>query len=310
MASVPHPRAGDVTSIVSRPVVIPCADGYVLKGTIFEPPTAPDLGATIVVCSAMLVREAYYARFSRDMAARGFRVLTCDNRGLGRSLKEQAPGFRLELRHWGELDLPATVAWAKGSAPDHRLFAVGHSMGGQLLDLSPALHSFDALVTVAATSAWWGHWPWPRSAGIRAWYAALSTVGRLLRTLPADIVGLGPNVDGNLVRDWARWGLDENYVRGPFDLRSEAAAYRGRVLAYSFADDKLGTRRAVEALHSGYASSALELRHVSPCDVGAPRIGHFGFFRGPAAPRLWQETAEWLACGGRLGLAAPDRGSG
>jgi len=280
--------------MTSRPITIPCADGYVLHGTVFEARAGRERGATIVVCSAMLVREGYYGPFARDMARRGYRVLTCDNRGLGRSLAAQASGYRMELRHWGELDLPAVVAWARRTEPDHELIAVGHSMGGQLLDLSSAVHGFEALVTVAATSAWWGHWPLPYSAGILGWFLAVTTAGRLLRTVPAALIGLGPDVDANLVRDWCWWGLHRDYIRGPFGMRSEGAGYRGRVLAFSFEDDKLGVRRAVEALHRVYPPAALELRHVHPRDVGGASIGHFGFFRGRAAPRLWEQTAAWL----------------
>ena len=280
--------------MTSRQTTIPCADGYTLHGTVFEPEAGKERAETIIVCSAMLVREGYYGPFARDMAHRGFRVLTYDNRGVGRSLAAQPPGFRMELRHWGELDLPAAVAWARRTAPEHRLFAVGHSMGGQLLDLSSAVHSFDALVTVAATSAWWGNWSLPYSAGILGWFLAVTTLGRLLRTVPAALLGLGPDVDANLVRHWARWGFHRDYIRGPFGMRSEAAGYRGRVLAMSFADDKLGVRPSVEALHRVYPPATLEQRHVCPRDVGASSIGHFGFFRGPAAAPLWEQTAAWL----------------
>ena len=279
---------------LSRHVTIPCADGYRLRGTLFEPDAGEERGATIIVCSAMLVREGYYGPFARDMARRGYRVLTYDNRGVGRSLAGRTSGFRMLLRHWGELDLPAAVAWARLTAPEHRMFAVGHSMGGQLVDLSPALHGFEAVVTVAATAGWWGHWPMPFSAGILAWYLAISVFGRALRKVPAALLGLGPDVDANLVRHWARWGRHRDYIRGPFGMRSEGAAYEGRVLALSFSDDKLGVRRAVEALHRVYPRAALELRHVHPRDIGAAHIGHFGFFRGRAAPKLWEQTAAWL----------------
>ena len=283
-----------MAAIARRPLAIPCADGYVLHGTSFEPAADAGRGATLIVCSAMLVREGYYASFALDMAGRGYRVITYDNRGVGRSLAAQAPGFRPRLRHWGELDLPAAAAWAESTTPDHKLCAIGHSMGGQVSDLSAAVHRFDALVTVAATAAWWGHWPFARSVGILAWYLAIPLVGRVMATIPAELAGLGPNVNTSLVRDWARWGRHKDYLRGPFGMRPQARRYQGRVLAFSFADDGLGARRAVAALHRDYPGARLDLRHVHPRDLGVRHIGHFGFFRGRAGPPLWDATAVWL----------------
>jgi predicted alpha/beta hydrolase len=35
-------------------------------------------------------------------------------------------------------------------------------------------------------------------------------------------------------------------------------------------------------------------RHVIPREVGAPAIGHFGFFRERFRDTLWRESAGWL----------------
>jgi len=282
-----------------RPIVFPCADGYELHGSAFVPTAAAARGATVVVCSAMLVRHGFYAAFASHLAKRGFVVVTYDNRGVGCSLAAQRPDFVPRLRHWGELDLPAAVEWAARAGPEHRLYVVGHSMGGQVVALGDALAHVEALVTVAATAAWFGHWPQPHRTTIRAWYLTAPLLGRLLPTLPASRVGLGPDVASTLVRDWVRWGRHEAYLHGPFGLEPKAHDYRGRVLAFSFADDvALGCRRAVEVLHQDYTAADVELRHVSPADVGVRRLGHFGYFRGRGAAPLWDQTIAWLGSRG------------
>jgi len=116
---------------------------------------------------------------------------------------------------------------------------------------------------------------------------------------------MGPDVSSTVVRDWARWGRHEAYLHGPFGLETRANRYRGRVLAFSFADDVgLGYRRAVEVLHRDYVEADVEHRHVHPEDVGVRRLGHFGFFRGRAAAELWDQTVAWLDP-----LDAPGRGA-
>jgi predicted alpha/beta hydrolase len=55
----------------------------------------------------------------------------------------------------------------------------------------------------------------------------------------------------------------------------------------------------VDWLHARYGAAAKRRRHVTPQDLGVPRIGHFGFFRPDAEP-LWSEAADWLTrSGGR-----------
>lgn len=274
-------------------LTIPCSDGYRLEARLFLP-AGPAQGATVIVCPAIFVHQRFYARFADHLADRGFCALTYDNRGAGRSLAAEAPGWQHSLAHWGQRDLPAAVAWARALNPDHKLYLVGHSMGGQLVGLSPAIHRLDAVVTVAATSAYWGLWPAPMRWLILAWFGLVPVLGRALGVFPADALGLGPDVASGPVRDWARWGRHACYIHGPFGLSPCMDRYRGRVLAYSFTDDEhLGCGDAVRALHSHYTRAELEHRRVDPRELGLARLGHFGYFRKEGLA-LWDETVDWL----------------
>ena len=231
---------------------------------------------------------------ARYLADRGVRVITFANRGSGRSLTEQ-PSGPARLADWGLLDLPAVIAHARSGRPADRLFVIGHSMGGQLVGLSDAVHELDGVVTVGATEAWWGHWPRRSKFGVLGAFVAIPLLGRAMRTMPADRLALGPNVASTIARDWARWGRRRGYLWGSFGLEPKLAQYRGRVLAYSFTDDELlGCSRAVEALHRRYERAELTLRHLAPRDLGVRHVGHFGFFRRTAGPALWEQTLEWM----------------
>lgn len=274
------------------PVVIRCADGYQLHGREFSPAT--DGGVTVIIASAMVVRHQFYGGLAAWLAEQGVRAITFDNRGIGESLAGERAGARPRLRHWGELDIPAVIAHARRTAPEHRLMFIGHSMGGQIVSLSDAMHELECIVTVAATAAYWGHWPRPYNVGILAWYVAAPIIGRVLPVIPASRVGLGPDASSDVVRDWVRWGRHRRYLHGPFGLRPQADQYRGRVLALSFTDDAaFGCRRAVEALHADYVAAELEHRHVDPRTYGIDRMGHFGFFQRQGRA-LWPSTLAWM----------------
>ena len=272
-----------------------CADGYLLRGTEFPPAPAADRGVTVIVCGAIFVRERFYGRMATYLADRGFRVITFANRGSGRSLAAETRPWRSQLIDWGLVDLPAVIDYARLSRPNDLRFALGHSMGGQLVALSESARGLDGLITVAATEAWWGHWPSPARLGVFGAFVAIPLLGRVLHTLPADRLSLGPDIAASVARDWARWGRTRGYLWGRLGLRSTLGDYRGRVLAYSFTDDELlGCRQAVVALHRRYERAELTLRHLAPSDVGARNIGHFGFFRADAGPALWQQAIAWM----------------
>ena len=277
-----------------EPLTMQCSDGYVLQGRMFSP-RGRARGATVIVCPAIFVRQRFYASFAAYLARQGFCAVTFDNRGMGRSLAAELPGWEHHLNHWGERDLPAVMARARSENPGHRLFVVGHSMGGQLVGLSPAVHGLAGIVTVAATSAWWGHWAFPMNLAILVWFGLVPLLGRVVDPLPASALGLGPDVASALVRDWARWGRHQCYIHGPFGMRPCMGDYREHVLALAFTDDQhLGCGRAVEALHGHYTRAELDIRHVDPHQLGVDQLGHFGYFREATGRILWEQTVAWM----------------
>jgi predicted alpha/beta hydrolase len=70
--------------------------------------------------------------------------------------------------------------------------------------------------------------------------------------------------------------------------------YRGALRALCLSDDPWATRPAVELLCSGYGGTTPEILTIAPADVGATKIGHFGFFRPEHRDTLWRGAAEWI----------------
>jgi hypothetical protein len=62
----------------------------------------------------------------------------------------------------------------------------------------------------------------------------------------------------------------------------------------SFVDDPIAPFSAVEALRPYYPKAAIERLHLTPAELGADAVGHFGFFRKSMPRASWDEIAGWL----------------
>jgi predicted alpha/beta hydrolase len=54
------------------------------------------------------------------------------------------------------------------------------------------------------------------------------------------------------------------------------------------------SERNIDSLHGFYANAVRDMRRIAPGDIGAPGIGHFGFFRKRFEESLWPRVGDWL----------------
>jgi predicted alpha/beta hydrolase len=274
-------------------VEIEARDGYRLGASLFRP-AAPS-GRAALVFAATGVPQEYYRRFSAFLAERGFGVLTFDYRGIGRSRRGPLRGMRAGMRDWGLLDMPAALDFLERAAPGARLMAVGHSFGGQALGLLPAAERIRAALLVGSQSGYWRNWP-PLG---RAWvwplvHVLLPALPRLFGYFPSSRLGFGEDLPAGIAVEWASWCRHPRYLVGALGAEEAYARFAAPLRAYAISDDWIAPRGAIEALLALYPAARSELRPVSPRELGARRIGHFGFFREPFRDTLWRDAAEWL----------------
>ena len=94
---------------------------------------------------------------------------------------------------------------------------------------------------------------------------------------------------------WRRWCLHPDYLLSEGEeARAAYGRFKAPILSYSFEDDSLITREAVDSLNRFYSASAVTRRHLSPAEVGARRLGHFGYFAESSRDTLWSESLAWL----------------
>ncbi len=273
------------------PVALRAADGFQLAGDLHLPPGGSDPRAAVLLAPAMGVQRGFYRPFASYLATRGAAVLAVDYRGVGGSRPAGLRGLGARLRDWAELDLEAALAHLSTRFGGLPLAWVGHSVGGQLLGLLRDPPVGRALL-LCSQSGYWRHWSGAGRVGMAAlWYAGVPVITGALGYLPLR----GGGVPAGVAREWARWGRDPDYILSY--ARERACAFHGwsgRLRAYAFADDHYAPPAAVEALVRGYASARREVRVVSPRDVGASRIGHFGPLRPEFRDSLWTEMGDWL----------------
>lgn len=278
---------------MSERLALVARDGMRLGATLFRPRTSN--GRALALLAAAGVPQEYYAKFSAYLAAGGFSVLTFDYRGIGHSRPARLRGFAARMRDWALLDAPAALDYLERAAPDARLMAIGHSIGGVALGLVPGAERLRAALMVGSQNAYWRNWPPLGQAWM--WVAVhlvLPVLPRLLGYLPSKRMGLGEDLPAGVAIEWARWCRDPQYLVGALGARQAYAGITAPLRAYAIADDRFAPPRAVQGLLALYPSARTELRRIAPRALGVDAIGHFGFFRERFRDSLWREAAEWL----------------
>jgi len=275
-------------------VEFPARDGLALGGILFRP--ASPAGRALQIQAAAGVPQQYYAKFAAFLAGRGFTVLSFDYRGIGRSRPARLRGMRARMRDWPLLDSAGALDFLERTTPGERLMVVGHSVGGVSTALLPQAGRLAAVLMVGAQSGYWRNWPPRRRPGIwLAVHVAVPLLPRLVGYFPSSRLGFGEDLPKGVALEWARWCRHPQYLAGALGAREAFARFAAPLRAYVAADDGFAPPRAAAALLELYSGARAELRTISPRDVGADRIGHFGFFRERFRDTLWREAADWLA---------------
>lgn len=288
------------------------SDGTPLAARVYEP-----LGpaqASIVIGGAMGVPQSFYCAFAAWLAAQGCRVTTFDYRGSGESVpashRRSLRGFQANLFDWAR-DYSTVVDAAHAALPDRPLYLLGHSLGAQLPGLIEHPHKVAGLLSVAAGSGYWrDNAPALKRKVPFFWFVAVPLATRLCGYFPGRRLRMVGDLPAGVILQWRRWCLHPQYAIGAEGAPVQQAYARARfpVLALSMTDDELMTLRGTQHLVDWYTHAPRAVESIAPQDVGAHRIGHFGFFREQFTHSLWPRALQSL---GRLATltAAPVTGT-
>lgn len=288
--------------IVSTPVTLRAADGYLLAGHHWAP--VGEARGMVVVNPATAVKAAYYHRFAAFLARHGYAVLTYGYRGIGASrgddLRRQRDFSKLD---WGRFDCDAALAWAKQVCPDAPIHVVAHSIGGLLVGLAANNRHVDRCLTVGAQYAYWPDYAKEgRIAMWLRWHLLMPLMTALLGYFPARWLGWHEDLPAAAAYEWAfrPAKLEAAYRKeraAGTDVLAHFESMKGDILAIGLGDDPFGTPAAILRLLAYFKGSRRYFAKIEPRSAGVEAIGHFAFFHDRFRDTLWRDVLVWLTEG-------------
>ncbi len=282
---------------LAHSLTIHAADGYPLAATIYPASGTPR--GHLIVGSATGVPQGYYRRFAEFAAARGYRVMTLDYRGIGLSAPATLKGFKMDYLDWGRLDLAAALEHLYATRGDALpIFGIGHSYGGHALGLLPNSDKLSGFYTFATGAGWHG-WM-PRMERLRAWLM-WNLVGPLLTRwhgyLAWNKLGMGEDLPLDVYRQWKSWCRYPHYFFDDPQMQGIAASYervRMPIVAVNTLDDLWARPASRDAFMAGYRNATVTAVTIDSRRAGLGAIGHMGYFKPKALP-LWEDALTWFS---------------
>lgn len=274
--------------------VFAAADGFSLAATYF--PVAGEPRAAAIIHSATAVPRKIYKGFAAYLAERGVAVMTYDYRGTGETRPASLKGFDTSMAEWAAKDVTAAIEFMRARHPDIPQFAIGHSFGGQAVGLAPNNTKVARAMLVAAQAGYWRLFHWPENYRVFLMLRLFARpIVHLVGYMPLWL-GIGEELPKGVFLQWTDWVMKPRYFFDDPELTATAnfANFRGPLRALCFTDDSWATLAGVKLLCSGFTATTPDIVAIAPADIGAERIGHFGFFRPIFRETLWKDAADWL----------------
>lgn len=242
--------------------------------------------ATIIIFPAMGVRGSYYEGVAKQLGTEGFNVIITDLRGIGQSSVRASPSTDFGYHEMLEQDYKSIVNGVKEHFPNQKIFALGHSLGGQLASLFLAKNPkcFDGLILIACCSVYYKGWGWkqyPTLLMTQFFYL----VSVLLGYFPGKRMGFGGTEAKSVMQDWSQQSRSGKYIvkNDSFNYEKGLSKVTTKTLVLSFQADTYAPKKAVENLTKKFNSNPnLEHIHLMEND---PRNEHFGHFNWAKKPK-------------------------
>ena len=129
-----------------------------------------------------------------------------------------------------------------------------------------------------------------RSRAWWLWYVIAPLAVRVFGYFPGRRLRKVGDLPRGVMEQWRRWCLNREYAVGAEGGRVRAlyASLDLPIVSLSFTDDEYMSARNTESIHGFFVNAPRTMIRIAPRDIGAARIGHFGFFRPAFEDSLWK----------------------
>ncbi|TXN34852.1 alpha/beta hydrolase [Flagellimonas hymeniacidonis] len=279
--------------MMHKEIDIPCNDGFVLKGTIYS--AKPDLNKrkVLIINSATAVSKDLYKNYALYMSDYGFDVLTYDYRGIAASRPKKLIGFQASFSVWGRKDFTSVLQYVKENYPNHSVLILGHSIGGTIIGMSKDCSLIDKIINIGAQTAYYKDWDTQKQKLYFLWHVLFPLLTKVFGYFPGKRLGLLEDVPKGVIKQWHARRKIHNMTE-QLNKSGQKVYYHefsGKLLTLAIEDDPIGTEKALKRIHDVFSSADKRIELVKPKDIGAEKIGHFGFFSRRFKTTLWYKTA-------------------
>lgn len=262
--------------------------GHVLSSTFYFPDR--EMVGAVLILPAMGVSQKYYNAIASWLTTKGFVVATFDYSGTGQSQTGLLKDTSLDITDWAKFDCAAMIENISKNTEGKSLFLIGHSLGGQILGMIPNLNLVTKVISIASGSGYWlENVPSLKWRVWWLWYFVVPVAIRVYGYFPGKRLGKVGDLPGGVMSQWRKWCLNPEYLIGVegAETRKNYSSVVTPISSISFTDDELMSKKNIDSLNSFYSGSTIKRNRITPDEVGAERIGHFGFFKPRFEASLW-----------------------
>jgi len=263
--------------------------GYPLSLTKFSANTPKNKVA--LICSATGVLQGYYEKFASFLSSKNITTYTFDYAGIGASKKKNLKNFDVSLTNWATNDINSVLEYIKNTHPSAEIDCICHSIGGQILGLTPSNKYINNIILVASQSGYFKFWKgFERIQMFLNWHLVFPLFTFLFGYLPSKKITGMENLPKSMAREFASWGRKKKYL---FHYKKDDELYhhqiKGKITSYSTNNDHFAPKKAIDWMTKKYVNAHIIRKHLIPKEYNVDNIGHFGFFKSKFRDNLWNE---------------------
>lgn len=249
-----------------------------------------EVKATVVIAPALGVDKIYYQDFALWLARHGYRVITFDYSSMGTANPVSYKKSKTTITDWAKFDCKKVLEQAAEIANGKDIYWIGHSLGGQITAMIPNFDLVSKVITIASGSGYWLE----NAAALKykvwfLWYFAAPILLKSFGYFPGKRLGMVGNLPFGVMSQWRKWCLHSKYMLGIENqsIKDCYQAFNKPITSLSFSGDQLMSLENINSLHSFFGGSSPKMQRISPGQVNANSIGHFGFFKKSFEETLW-----------------------